>query len=89
MKNMKLQLKIRQKFYIEQKDENGKVKKVKRETISFLDYIQRMHELSKKKRNEISNQKKIFCDKIQQEAIKEAKEREERKKLMGGEQLLV
>ena len=76
-------------FDVEQKDEKGKVRKVKRETISFLEYTQRMHELSMKKRSEISNKKKIFCDKIQQEALKEAKEREERKKLMGGEQLLV
>ena len=75
-------------FDIEQKDEKGKVRKVKRETISFLEYAQRMHELSMKKRSEISNKKKIFCDRIQQEALKEAKEREERKKMMG-EQLLV
>ena len=75
-------------FDVEQKDENGKVRKVKREHISFLEYTQRMHELSMKKRSEISNKKKIFCDRIQQEALKEAKEREERKKMMG-EQLLV
>lgn len=68
-------------FDIEVKDDKGKVKKVKRETISFLEYTQRMHELSMKKRSEISNRKKIFCDKIQQEAIKEAKERAERKNM--------
>jgi calmodulin len=66
-------------FDIEKKDENGKVKKVKRETISFLEYAQRMHELSMKKRNEISNRKKIFCDQLKEQAIKEAKERAERK----------
>ena len=75
-------------FDIEQKDEKGKVRKVKRETISFLEYAQRMHELSMKKRSEISNKKKIFCDRVQQEALKEAKEREIRKKMMG-EHLLV
>jgi len=66
-------------FDIEKKDENGKVKKVKRETISFLEYAQRMHELSMKKRNEISNRKKIFCDQLKEQALKEAKERAERK----------
>ncbi len=66
-------------FDIEKKDENGKVKRVKRETISFLEYAQRMHELSMKKRNEISNRKKIFCDQLKEQALKEAKERAERK----------
>ena len=75
-------------FDVEQKDEKGKVRKVKRETISFLEYTQRMHELSMKKRSEISNKKKIFCDKIQQDAIKEAKERAERKKMMEGQLLI-
>ena len=66
-------------FDIEKKDEKGKVRKIKRETISFLEYAQRMHELSMKKRNEISNRKKIFCDQLKEQAIKEAKERAERK----------
>jgi len=67
-------------FDEEKKDENGKVRKVKRETISFLEYAQRMHQLSMKKRNEISNRKKNFCDNLKNEALKEAKERAERKK---------
>ena len=62
-----------------EKIENGKKKKIKRETISFLEYAQRMHELSMKKRNEISNYKKTFCDNLKQEALKEAKERADRK----------
>ena len=66
-------------FDVEKKDEKGKVRRVKRETISFLEYAQRMHELSMKKRNEISNRKKIFCDQLKEQAIKEAKERAERK----------
>ena len=66
-------------FDIEKVDENGKKRKVKRETISFLEYSQRMHELSMKKRDEISNLKKTFCDNLKQEALKEAKERAERK----------
>ena len=74
-------------FDIEKKDENGKVRRIKRETISFLEYAQRMHELSMKKRNIISNKKKIFCDKLKEEALKEAKERAERKKFQE-EQLL-
>jgi Ca2+-binding EF-hand superfamily protein len=66
-------------FDIEKIDENGKKKKVKRETISFLEYSKRMHELSMKKRNEISNLKKTFCDNLKKEALKEARERAERK----------
>ena len=66
-------------FDIEKIDENGKKKKIKRETISFLEYTKRMHELSMKKRDEISNLKKTFCDKLKKEAIKEARERAERK----------
>ena len=66
-------------FDIEKVYENGKKKKIKRETISFLEYSKRMHELSMKKRNEISNLKKTFCDNLKQEALKEAKERAERK----------
>ena len=66
-------------FDIEKIDEKGKKKRIKRETISFLEYAQRMHELSMKKRNEISNLKKTFCDNLKQEALKEAKERADRK----------
>ena len=66
-------------FDIEKVDEKGKKRKIKRDTISFLEYAQRMHELSMKKRNEISNIKKTFCDNLKQEALKEAKERAERK----------
>ena len=64
-------------FDIEVIGEDGKKKRIKRETISFLEYSKRMHELSMKKRNEISNL--TFCDNLKQEALKEAKERAERK----------
>jgi calmodulin len=74
-------------FDIEQKDEKGKVRRIKRETISFLEYAQRMHELSMKKRNLISNRKKIFCDELKEQAIKEAKERAERKNFEENNQL--
>ena len=66
-------------FDIEKIDKNGKKRKLKRETLSFLEYAQRMHELSMKKRNQISNLKKTFCDNLKQEALKEVKERAERK----------
>lgn len=59
------------------KDEKGNPKKVKRETISFLEYSQRMHELSMQQRNKISNKKKIFCEKLKDEAIEEARRRAE------------
>ena len=63
-------------FDIQIKDEKtGKTKKLKRETISFIEYRDRMHELSMKKRSEISNKKKTFCDELQKEAVKQAKER--------------
>ena len=48
------------------KDEKGKIirTKKKRETITFLEYAQRMHDIALDKRDEISNAKKIFCDKL-------------------------
>jgi hypothetical protein len=46
-----------------------------------------MHELSMKKRNLISNRKKIFCDELKEQAIKEAKERAERKNFEENNQL--
>ena len=66
-------------FDIEKKDEKGKIRKIKRDSITFLEYAQRMHELSMKKRNEISNRKKILCDQLKEQALKDAKERAERK----------
>ena len=63
------------------------MRKVKRETISFLEYAQRMHEWGGGGRNEISNRKKIFCDELKEQAIKEAKERAERKNFEENNQL--
>ena len=60
-------------FDIEKKDENGKVRRIKRETISFLEYAQRMHDIALDKRDEISNAKQIFCDKLKDEALENAK----------------
>ena len=54
-------------------DAKGKPKKKKRETITFLEYAQRMHDIALDKRDEISNAKKIFCDKLKDEALQNAK----------------
>ena len=54
-------------------DGKGKSKKKKRETITFLEYAQRMHDIALDKRDEISNAKKIFCDKLKDEAIQNAR----------------
>jgi hypothetical protein len=61
-------------------DENtNKKKKVKKESIRFLEYAQRMHDLSMKKRKEIANAKKILCEKIKEEALANAKEKNYKK----------
>jgi calmodulin len=57
-----------------------KKQKAKKESIRFLEYAQRMHDLSMKKRKEISNAKKILCEKIKQEALENAKNRNFNKK---------
>ena len=56
-----------------EKDGKGKSKKKKRETITFLEYAQRMHDIALDKRDEISNAKQIFCDKLKDEALENAK----------------
>ena len=56
-----------------EKDGKGKPKKKKRENITFLEYAQRMHDIALDKRDEISNAKKIFCDKLKDEAIQNAR----------------
>ena len=61
-------------------DNNVKKKKVKKESIRFLEYAQRMHDLSMKKRKEIANAKKILCEKIKQEALENAKNKAYNKK---------
>ena len=57
-----------------------KKQKAKKESVRFLEYAQRMHDLSMKKRKEISNAKKILCEKIKQEALENAKNRNFNKK---------
>lgn len=43
------------------------------ETLTYLQYAKRMHQLSLNKRTEISNKKKLFCNRIKEEAIKNSK----------------
>ena len=57
-------------FDVEVKDpKTGKVKKMKKEQMTYLEYADRMHKISMKKRNEISNRKKLFCQRLKEEAV--------------------
>ena len=57
-------------FDIEVKDpKTGKIKKQKKEQMTYLEYADKMHKISMKKRNEISNRKKLFCQKLKEEAV--------------------
>ena len=57
-------------FDIEVKDpKTGKVKKMKKEQMTYLEYADRMHKISMKKRHEISNRKKLFCQRLKEEAV--------------------
>ena len=37
--------------------------------MTYLEYADRMHKISMKKRNEISNRKKLFCQRLKEEAV--------------------
>ena len=65
---------------INEDNTNKKKQKVKKESVRFLEYAQRMHDLSMKKRKEIANAKNILCEKIKQEALENAKNRNFNKK---------
>ena len=56
-----------------EKDAKGKPKKIKRESINYIEYRDKMHALSMERRNEINNAKKIFCDKLKDEALENAR----------------
>ena len=58
-------------FLIEKKDEKGNIIRTKerKEEVTYEEFAQRMHSLSLRKRTELMNQKKTFCDKIKAEAI--------------------
>ena len=54
-------------------NENGKKIIKKRETLNYVEFADIMHKLNLKKRMQLMNKKKIFCDKIKEEAIQNAK----------------
>ena len=62
-------------FAIEIKDEKGNVKrtKKKKDIINYEEFQERMHSLSLRQRAILMNQKKIFCDKVKEEAMQNAK----------------
>ena len=62
-------------FAIEIKDEKGNVKrtKKKKDIINYEEFEERMHSLSLRQRAILMNQKKIFCDKVKEEAMQNAK----------------
>lgn len=59
-------------FDDEKKDEKGNIEKTgkKNETLTYQEFSERMHSLSLRKRTMLMNKKKIFCEKIKEEAIK-------------------
>jgi hypothetical protein len=54
---------------IEKKSEKtGVIEAVgKKDKLTYLEYAARMHELSMRQRDKITNKKKIFCDKVKSE----------------------
>lgn len=57
-------------FDVEVKDPStGKVKRMKKEQMTYLEYADRMHKISIKKRNEISHRKQLFCQKLKEDAV--------------------
>ena len=62
-------------FCIEIKDEKGKIKRIKkkREKINYEEFEERMHSLSMRQRAVLMNQTKLFCEKVKEEAMQNAK----------------
>ena len=62
-------------FAIEIKDEKGNIKRTKnkKEFVKYEEFEERMHSLSLRQRAILMNQKKIFCEKVKEEAMKNAK----------------
>ena len=62
-------------FAIEIKDEKGIIKRTKnkKDFVNYEEFQERMHSLSLRRRTLLMNQKKIFCDKVKEEAMKNAK----------------
>ena len=42
---------------------------MKKEQMTYLEYADRMHKLSMEKRNEISNRKQLFYQKLKEDAV--------------------
>ena len=55
--------------------EKGNIKrtKQKKDIINYEEFEERMHSLSLRQRTILMNQKKIFCDKVKEEAMQNAK----------------
>ena len=62
-------------FDIEKKDEKGNIKRTgkKKERMNFKEFSERMHNLSLRKRTLLMNKKKLFCEKVKEEVMQNAK----------------
>ena len=62
-------------FDIERKDEKGNIKRTgkKKERMNFKEFSERMHNLSLRKRTLLMNKKKLFCEKVKEEVMNNAK----------------
>ena len=62
-------------FAVEIKDEKGNIKRTKnkKEFVKYEEFEERMNSLSLRQRTVLMNQKKIFCEKVKEEAMKNAK----------------
>lgn len=62
-------------FCIEEKDDKGKPKMTSKlnETLTYDAFADRMHSLSLRKRDNLMNKKKIFCDRIKEDVIRSNK----------------
>ena len=62
-------------FDIEKKDEKGNIKRTgkKKERMNFKEFSERMHNLSLRKRTLLKNKKKLFCEKVKEEVMNNAK----------------
>ena len=62
-------------FAVEIKDEKGNIKRTKnkKEFVRYEEFEERMNSLSLRQRTILMNQKKIFCEKVKEEAMKNAR----------------
>lgn len=68
-------------FMIETKDEKGNIIRTKqrKEEVTYEEFAARMHSLSLRKRTQLMNSKKTFCDKVKEEALMNARLNRDRK----------